>query len=239
MTTIFGDGFETGDFSVWSGFGRNSAQPVIQSVIKHNGVYAMKSNFGGHAVYEYIDNDPCFVRLYIYLTGTILYGNAELIKLYPMSYDGTNVNVILDTSRVLKLITTSGIYSSGQTLALNTWYCIEVLRQMGAGNGVAKLWLDGVLVVDKTTETISGNSYEIDVGLNGGGECYDMFIDDVVIADAYIGPEGPSQQFTLSYQSNPIAVPCTVNGQTVNPGTSLQVPSGTSVTISVPIEVTV
>lgn len=45
--------------------------------------------------------------------------------------------------------------------------------------------------------------------------------------------------FTLSYQSNPIVVPCTVNEQPLNSGGSVIIPSGTQVTISVPSEVNV
>jgi len=43
----------------------------------------------------------------------------------------------------------------------------------------------------------------------------------------------------ISYTSSPISVPCTVNGQTMNPGESIQMPDGTQVTISVPAEVNV
>ncbi|MCJ7634204.1 hypothetical protein MUP77_17675 [Candidatus Bathyarchaeota archaeon] len=43
----------------------------------------------------------------------------------------------------------------------------------------------------------------------------------------------------LSYNSSPVSVPCTVNGQTVNPGQSIQIADGTQVTISVPVEVTI
>ena len=44
---------------------------------------------------------------------------------------------------------------------------------------------------------------------------------------------------SISYSSSPISVPCTINGQPINPGQSIQVPDGTQVTISVPAEVNV
>jgi hypothetical protein len=42
MTLIFADGFETGDISKW-GYGWETTQ----SVIKHSGNFAIKSNYGG------------------------------------------------------------------------------------------------------------------------------------------------------------------------------------------------
>jgi len=45
--------------------------------------------------------------------------------------------------------------------------------------------------------------------------------------------------FTLTYQSNPIVIPCAINGQTLSSGSSVIVPSGTSITISVPSEVNI
>ncbi|MCJ7634205.1 LamG domain-containing protein [Candidatus Bathyarchaeota archaeon] len=230
MTELFRDGFESGDFLAWLGFGVGT---IVQSTFKHSGTYAMNCRWPGEQVYTTFDSNPTNVRFYIYIT------SAPSEDVNYAALWGTvsgDVFVRITATSLLQLIVPSGIISSGQTLSLNTWYCIEVQR----GSGIANLWLNGNLVASSTTETIVGNTYELDLGVLGSslGNVI-TYIDDVVISDAYIGPEGTPPNYILTYQSNPIVVPCTVNGQTVNPGESIQVPSGTSVTISVPTEVNV
>jgi len=60
-----------------------------------------------------------------------------------------------------------------------------------------------------------------------------------VTSDINITSYYTSVSRTISYNSSPINVSCTINGQTLNPGQLIQVPDGTQVTISVPSEVTI
>ena len=60
-----------------------------------------------------------------------------------------------------------------------------------------------------------------------------------VTSDINIASYYTSVSRSISYSSSPVSVPCTVNGQTVNPGQAIQVPDGTQVTITVPAEVNI
>jgi hypothetical protein len=183
MAVLFSDGFESGDVSAWDG---NYGNEVIVDTPIHHGVYSMRIPSSGAGVYMLLGNDPLYLRWYFRRAETPS-SDATLCQIADGAYSYI-VKVELDTSNVVQLVAPSGTYSSGQTLDVDTWYCLEVLRKIGDGDGEAKLWINGVLKVEKTDETILNNSYEIDVG-PGWSADVDSYNDCVVMADAHIGCE--------------------------------------------------
>jgi hypothetical protein len=240
FTVIFSDGFESGDFSAWNS---TEGSPVIVSSPTHHGAKAAQGTGSGSVWIAYVPFSPysdAYFRGYIRFPSVL--GAGEYAECMTIIGTEGQQMYLWQYGTTFQLRVPSGDNSiSDITITANTWYCIEIRRKVGAGDGVAQLWIDGILKVSKTAETITGNSQMFRSGTCGtNSEGYVTIGDCYVIADAYIGPEGaPPANFTLTYQSNPIAVPCTVNGQTLNPNDSIQVPSGTPVTISIPSEVTV
>ena len=195
FTTIFSSGWETGevtDGGIWT----KVNNPTVTTSPVHHGSYALQCDATRELVYKFISNNPCYLRFYLYRHSTPT-ANTIIAALYDNQY-ATDVRTYINTSNVLYLHAPSGDYSSGVTLSVDTWYCIEICRVIGSGNGLAKLWVDGTLKVDRTTETISGNSYEVNLGLCSYSGSFTGYFDCVVCADAYIGTEATLKTVTDS-----------------------------------------
>ena len=231
MVILFQDDFRTQNFVSWTGTSGNPS--VVTNPILPNS-YAAKSVVMGDKYYKDLNVSDLFVRFYVNFS-RVFSGYTEICGIWSVdwanyisiTYDGTYWNF-------------GPNIAYAQRINANQRYCIEIERKVGVGNGVLNLWIDGVNVGTIDTLTINANAGQLQLGEPYSASSVTLYIDNVVVADAYIGPEEViPANFILSYQSNPIAVPCTVNGQTLNSGNSIQVPSGTQVTISVPSEVNV
>ena len=86
-------------------------------------------------------------------------------------------------------------YYSSKVLSDNTWYCIETHTQMntpGVANGIAEAWVDGVLVLSRTTipwrntGTDANAKWEQWSTVRQGG-VGNIWYDRVVVGDARIG----------------------------------------------------
>lgn len=81
-------------------------------------------------------------------------------------------------------------------IVANQWYCVEIRRKVGNGDGVMTMWVDGVQIINSTTETFLLNAQFFDVGLCfAGGNDYTTFADDVALAT--VGPIGPASSNTI------------------------------------------
>lgn len=118
------------------------------------------------------------------------------------------------------------------------WYCFEVEYDVAVGY---KVYFEGTLVITVPAVTNQPVQTLVYGNLTAEANAYpvNLNVDDIVIADTYIGPMAPVTETTLSYQSTPISVPMTFNGQTLESGQSVLLPIGATVVISVPPEVTV
>ena len=180
MTVLFSDGFENNNFNAWTG---TNGTPTIVTSPVHSRSYAVQLNSNNEMCYK----DGSFgsrtnMGFYFQHHDTPS-SNSIIAEIWDIEWN-TPLKLYVDASNVLWLTCPSGSYSSGVTLNIDVMYYIEFSRVVGAGNGQAKLWINGNLVVNKTAETISANSYELVIVTRVGFTCY---FDDVVIADSYIG----------------------------------------------------
>ncbi len=243
MTILFQDDFESNDFSAWTG--KSGTNAIVQSGIVHSGGFAASgSGLSTEFVYKTIPSSSivyarAYVRWSVIPLGLYLLfwlrsgGTTSASKFYVQGRDPTGGG-LAPVFAVEKDASGVRVFSAIQTINPNTWYCVEVMHDRI--NGILDLYLDGVLIIHLTGQTGMVNIDEVRIVFNATST---MYVDDVVVSDAYIGPGLPPATATLTYQSNPIAVSCTVNGQTLNSGEAIAVPLGTSVTVSVPSEVTV
>lgn len=187
MTVLFFDDFELDDFTRWTGTG---GAPSIQSVIVHGGTHAMLVSLAGSFAYwldDGVSHSDTFARFYIYVNVFPTATNFGNVSNMSDSAYATTVSVRVYDDGSVFLNAPSGSYDSGIDLAADTWYCIEYERKVGAGNGFAKLWINGNLYVDQQTETITGALYEFDLGLTGSSTSHaTIYFDDVVVADERI-----------------------------------------------------
>jgi hypothetical protein len=97
---------------------------------------------------------------YLMLGPTICsYNDADLVSAYIYNDAGTpkwTLSYFTNTGGDPNFVTTT----LGPSIQTNTWYNIQVMVTVGAGNGVASLWINGINVANKIG--ISNN------GGNGG-----------------------------------------------------------------------
>ena len=91
--------------------------------------------------------------------------------------------------------------------SLDTWYSIEVYVRVSATVGEVRLYINGDLRLSDSgfDNSDAGSVGAFRVGERGsnGQTAHDTYVDCVVAADAYIGPEAGGQQlFTLINELN-------------------------------------
>jgi hypothetical protein len=126
------------------------------------------------------------------------------------------------------------------------WHHVEVHWKMG-NPGIVELFVDGVSIISRTDLDTSAygacTRVRFGVGRYGSEPTYtfDENIDDVVIADTYVGPAEPTppQIYTVTYVSSPISVPVMIDGSQIQSGSQIEFEEGTVITITVPQEVEV
>ncbi|MEM2568190.1 MAG: hypothetical protein QXH20_06965 [Candidatus Bathyarchaeia archaeon] len=231
--TIFQDGFESGDFSNWTGTYVDTGQTLeVSTEQKHHGTYSVKTvctdaSKRAFAYKEWSTVETVYARVYVYVTQAVLSASTRslmFLMLHDKSYPITSVGRarklwvgIVSPNRNFLIQysddnnSPAGSYTSSKTLSLNTWYCIEVMHKHGDGtNGIYRVYINGELEVEWTgLDTNNFYADRLKVGMVEGW--YDTndygtwYIDCVVVADTYIGPEGAqyirdaSQYATFSF----------------------------------------
>lgn len=202
-TTIFSDGFESGDFSKWTG---TSGSPTVQSIVKNSGTYAMECAFtGGYAsigCYEEWGTaySTVFSRFYFQLSAV---GGTYVGILWGLQTPGysTLFDLYVNSGGLLlsaPLQSVNDYYST--TINANTWYCVEVEFVSASSGGGYRVYLNGNLVIDDLNyNTASYTWYRAAYGWYDNSVTFNSFIDDVVVDSSYIGPEvsGLNQNYTF------------------------------------------
>lgn len=248
MTQIFSDGFESGDFSAWTS---TTGTPVVQSVVKHHGTYCAESDASGdYYRKDYTEQTTVFHR--VYLRFSVLPANNEYFQFMRMGMGATEICSVqvrrkTDGTLILRLsrnYPASASFDYSYTWVVNTWYCIEV-KFVRAVSGEYKVWLDGTEVITNTgvnTTGVTGAS-RIVAGWNSGSVAAGdvVWIDCVVVADAYIGPEAGAvlKEVTdtlslsdVSFAHKTFAVPDLVGLLDAAPLTNRTLPLGDAISLA-------
>jgi hypothetical protein len=213
FTIIFQDGFESGDFSAWTGTRKTSGDTItVVTSEPHHGTYhsqasmsAVNATIKYAYVYKTVDLAEFYVRFYFKLKDNLPFTTStdELILIYAAA--GTTAIFQAGFSAATKYLT--GNYRSGTTWTdwsntsihaeLDVWHFIEIYWKKDASNGVFRAYYDGVVSYQATGKDTSqyGNVTEIRVGCTryyfASAQALRVFTDCVVVADTYIGPEVP------------------------------------------------
>jgi hypothetical protein len=197
FTEFFNNGFEEGNFSAWTS---TTGSPTIVTDPVHHGTYAMRviGNNAGSADYaskniSFGSANPRFLRTYLYFddlgdedyTGNILgiYYYDSCLGGFIVRFDGSK--------NVIRVVYSDTLGANGTTdLQEDTWYCFEIEQKNGSGDGYVKIYLDDNLEAENTGLTITSTPASIRVGINSDYKGPTIIFDCVVVADAYIGPEG-------------------------------------------------
>jgi hypothetical protein len=198
---VFSDGFETNDFTAWTGtFG----VPTVQGLTVHSGSYAAKSAVCGDGAecYSYKTLAAAailYARTYLRVDSLPADDNDEheLMALMSSAWEYqvvVYIGRVSGTNRFILKTTENGGDSrdtdTAEVPVVNTWYCIEILRDVT--NDIEKLYVNGVERVS-AAHAITGNTNRLQVGANyvydPSGAALTAWWDCAVADSTYIGPE--------------------------------------------------
>lgn len=215
FTVLFNDGFESGNFSAWTG----SRLVTVDSALAHHGTYSAKAA-GAPGVSYYCYKDITAInegyhRIYFYFSGYTPPYNGCFIEI-PRMFANDETNLVgfsiynnigtLEWRLSARLDNATYTYNSSTSppIQLDTWYCIEVYwkRSSGANDGEAKLYINGTLYITLSgldNDSLAANRiYEWYYQDNGWGYVIPARIDCVVVADTYIGTEATAVTVTVT-----------------------------------------
>jgi len=212
---IFEDGFESNDFSAWTGTG--GVAPNITSSVVHHGSYAENASgtgFDHSYVYKTFgaSYSPIYVRAYVrWVTNPGNDGAFDIISAIGddaatrvsggVKNDGGTMKWVLgyrnDTSASWETR-----LNATDTPQVNTWYCIEIKAVVNDTVGEARLYVDGV---EKAAVTGVDNGHN-EINQIRAGEyrlsanplvVYIIYVDCVVADTSYIGLEASNTAPTI------------------------------------------
>lgn len=189
FTVFFSDTFASGDFSAWSFIA--GSPTIVKSPVYGSDSYAMSCNGSGVVYAPQISGaSNFFISYYVYFGSIPTNSWMVFTNIYDASWGnqfcfGINFLSTSNTGQWLAGVSSSPIYSSAYTVNAGQWYFVQVQRQVGAGNGVVNMWIDGVNVISSSNQTIINDAAIFSVG-QGSGTAIDFFVDNFVAADAYL-----------------------------------------------------
>jgi hypothetical protein len=215
FTEIFSDGFESGDFSAWTGdYSGTGDDPTITSTDVHSGSYAAEFDVPAWC-HSYVWKDissgynTVFARWYQRFE-EVPDSDGEYFRTFRLK-DASAVTVctmqLQNISGTMQLRLTKD-YPSGNTdvsytFSTNTWYCFEVKFTRDSSDGEYSVWINGSSVISDTgldTSSAGQPSRFIFGRASYGSIATVTQVDDVVIADAYIGSE--SETYTKTWATD-------------------------------------
>jgi DNA-directed RNA polymerase subunit RPC12/RpoP len=194
FTIIFQDGFESGDFSAWTG---TSGTPTIVTSPVHHGSYAAQAGNNQYFYKNIAAYNELYYRFYINFSSLTADTHSDIAQINDISTPQRLVYATIKTYAgvidfALLDAVASVFYDTGVAVSTGQWYCIEI-AYLRAVSGFLKMWVDGTLKVDVSKDTSSQNQANNIRGGNQyiGGIGFVAVYDCVVVADTYIGPEVP------------------------------------------------
>lgn len=192
MTQIFSDGFESGDFSAWTS---TTGSPAVVSTQKHHGTYSAEFDASNERANKtFAGQTTVFVRTYLRLGAVPPSGQLiRFLNLFGGASEIARLIIIESTGlrlRLTRYYPTTTTFNYAYSFQANTWYCIE-LKFAKSVSGEYRVYLNGSEVITNTGIDTSGagDASEIRAGQTYSDYTVTSWVDCVVVADAYIGPE--------------------------------------------------
>jgi hypothetical protein len=227
FTVIFQDGFESGNFSAWTGTSITSGDSLtVANDNPHHGTYSAKMVTGVTTdVFTYAHKTLATTYTTLYQR---VYVKISSVSTTVFNADGKRVDFVIfvgSGGRVVQagLMRNSGAvkwhlqyrnagswydaFSATPTPQANTWYCFEVMQTTGS-SGSDRLYINGNLVIEVTG--VSNNDRGSPAQIQAFGEHYvassvTVWIDCVVAADILIGQEGQTYEIYIDAVSQSLA----------------------------------
>ena len=200
FTELFSDGFESGDFSAWTA---TSNVSIVESPV-HHGDYACKGTSGGN---HYVQKDLASSYPILYTRWYMRFETTPDVYHDLFTYQTTGASVLFrfgawnsggDHRWYVNITGTQDIYS--ETISASQWYCFECLYDVT--NDSHKFWRDGDLLIT-INKAVATEAQRIVIGIHNAGDWPpETYIDCVVVADTYVGPEAAAQTYTKTWTTD-------------------------------------
>ncbi len=227
-TDLFTSGFEEGQLNpapgVWS---KNASGNIVTSPV-HAGTYAASLAISGadRYIFKTMSNNELWTRFYWNCTALPSANNDEVL-VWDFRYQTSGYSYL-----ALKLANVSNVLNwrisarndsawvdndtTTNVPVINTWYYLELYLKAGSGTGAADFWVNGIETLKFNELTNDDRGVITDVGpcaiITAGSPSATFYYDDVVFADAYIGPiptddpSGVATDWTYRIYKNATAV---------------------------------
>jgi hypothetical protein len=183
---LFNDGFESGNFAAWS---TTIGSPTVVASPAHDGTKAMKCTATNQYVRKTLASaySDIYCMFYVYFAATPNFCFMAWIT------DETNINYVkagaTDNKWFIQYQGNNYIYSAITVIPTGIWVCVEFRRKVGAGNGVATLWVNGVSMVSASTLNLTGNDDRVYLGETYEGAARTVYFDCINVSETPIGME--------------------------------------------------
>jgi len=208
---IFSDGFESGDFSAWTGTSipTGSTVETVTSPV-HQGSYAahivrpLDLDVHPNIYKDFSTVSTAYARFYVRFgslpssNGAIYYPAYFGMSEYPTYV--TEISAYNNDGTVYWRIgmpddDANWYFSvSSSTVSVDTWYCVEIKKVGASSVGESRLYVDGVEVASVTGKNTGtkGQCNELSFWADSSGAGLpqiDTYFDSVIIDSSYIGPQ--------------------------------------------------
>jgi len=194
---IFEDGFESGDFSRWTGTGTTSGETagvVSAPVLPHSGVYHARFTTDGGVSRAFCYKDiagmsELYARVYVYIDAGLPLGTWNALWLIQFADSGGSIlasyGVKANTAgtRWAVMRSNTNAYAASGPIE-DRWYLVEAYFKKASTGKTIVLYVDGVEVASLSLNTASANDVarvRFGIGYSDSGVATTVYIDDATI----------------------------------------------------------
>ena len=200
-SSLFADGFESGNLSSWTG----SSQMAIQQQVVHSGTWAARATSAGTPAYAYKTFGTSYQELY-YRIFFDLVSNSTTVTLlrFRTASAATILSVgVKTTSKLFTTNPTTGTTAVGPSVTKGVWHELQVHVLVNGTSSHEDVWFDGTAVPALSRSDPVGTTPvgRIDLGDVATKRTFDVTFDDVAIDPSFIDPFVPSVPTGLAVSS--------------------------------------
>jgi fibronectin type 3 domain-containing protein len=184
MTYLFGDGFETGNLSRWTG----STNFAVSNVEHYTGLWAGLATSTGKksvASYAYRQLSAPRTDLYYQVRFKLLSGKKATVDLlrFNTAAGSSILNLRYKDDRKLSYQPLSGERTSSTVVNVGVWYDVKVHVLINGNASLVEVWLNGTKIAPLSRVEALGTTPvgRIEVGESVAGPSFQLAFDDVLV----------------------------------------------------------
>jgi Calcineurin-like phosphoesterase/Bacterial Ig domain/Putative Ig domain len=187
--TLFADGFETGDLSLWS----TSAGLVVQQQEVTAGSFGARGTSNGSATYAYKQLGAEQSDVYYRIRFKLISQGANTVNLlkFRTAANGSILGVYVTSTGKLGYRNDVAGVSTNTTIpvALGVWHDLQIRVRIDGAAGQTETWMDGVRIdaLSKTESLGTSMVGRLQLGDTSSGRTYDVAFDEIAAATSFIG----------------------------------------------------